>query len=60
MFTAQHKIKKPRGEEPTDFEQQVAQELFNVQVRRRGLGLRTDHPEMMVLRWFSLSFFARK
>lgn len=36
MFTGSAKIVKPAGQSPDDFEQQVAQELFNLEVRARG------------------------
>lgn len=33
MFTGATKIVKPEGQEADEFEQQVAQELFNLEVR---------------------------
>lgn len=33
MFTGSAKIVKPAGQSPDEFEQQVAQELFNLEVR---------------------------
>lgn len=35
MFTGSNKIVKPAGQQPDAFEQQVAQELFNLEVRAR-------------------------
>jgi len=36
MFTGSNKIVKPAGQQPDAFEQQVAQELFNLEVRERA------------------------
>lgn len=36
MFTGATKIVKPEGQEADEFEQTVAQELFNLEVRGRG------------------------
>ena len=33
MFTGRKKIVKPEGQTPDEFEEQVAQELFNLEVR---------------------------
>jgi hypothetical protein len=33
MFTGRKKIVKPEGQLPDEFEEQVAQELFNLEVR---------------------------
>jgi hypothetical protein len=46
MFTGRKKIVKPAGQHPSSFEERVAQELFNLEVRhrlRRTLG-RTATP----------------
>ena len=37
MFTGATKIVKPEGQEADEFEQTVAQELFNLEVRARHI-----------------------